>query len=356
MISHSSNSGGAAAQPGSLPAPSLTLPRKRGQEACGQSSEREGPAQREGEGEAAARADSSDIHQGDWVERRLPAVRPAIRPAGPARSADRNLALAVPGVVGDRARLAGAGPTRFCCCCLAIGAVAMRGAGCTLNDIADRDYDGQVARTRLRPLPSGAVIGAQAVVFLLLQLAIGAAVLFSLNRTTILLGFAVLGLIAHLPVHEADHLLAAGFSRPQFQLGGADRLDRGHRRARLAVASAVRRRRVLDGRLRHDLCASGQGGRRPDRRQILGHCSWGANPSVALRVLRGGRAVCGRRPDRTPDSARCSGLDLALRRCSSLGRQPGCDSTIRPIASRKFRSNRLVGWLLLAGIVAGHLT
>jgi 4-hydroxybenzoate polyprenyltransferase len=75
----------------------------------------------------------------------------------------------------------------------------MRGAGCTLNDIADRDYDAQVARTRLRPLPSGAVSVRQAVIFLLLQLAIGAAVLFSLNRTTILLGSAVLVLIASYP-------------------------------------------------------------------------------------------------------------------------------------------------------------
>ena len=131
----------------------------------------------------------------------------------------------------------------------AIGAVAMRGAGCTLNDIADRDYDGQVARTRLRPLPSGAVSVRQAVIFLLLQLTIGAAVLFSLNRTTILLGAAVLVLDRHLPVHEAHHLLAAGISGPQFQLGSADRLDRGHRRARLAAAAAVCRRRVLDGRL-----------------------------------------------------------------------------------------------------------
>ena len=81
----------------------------------------------------------------------------------------------------------------------AIGAVAMRGAGCTLNDIADRHYDGQVARTRLRPLPSGAVTVRRAAVFLSLQLAVGAAVLFSLNRTTILLGFAVLLLIGTYP-------------------------------------------------------------------------------------------------------------------------------------------------------------
>ena len=42
----------------------------------------------------------------------------------------------------------------------------MRGAGCTLNDIADRDYDARVARTRLRPIPSGRVRVAQAVAFL----------------------------------------------------------------------------------------------------------------------------------------------------------------------------------------------
>src|SRR5438477_9924629 len=75
----------------------------------------------------------------------------------------------------------------------------MRGAGCTLNDIADRNYDGKVARTRLRPLPSGAVSVRQAIIFLLLQLVIGAAVLFSLNRTTILLGIAVLVLIGTYP-------------------------------------------------------------------------------------------------------------------------------------------------------------
>ncbi|HJU15398.1 MAG TPA: 4-hydroxybenzoate octaprenyltransferase, partial [Stellaceae bacterium] len=81
----------------------------------------------------------------------------------------------------------------------ALGAVAMRGAGCTLNDIADRHYDGQVARTRLRPLPSGAVSVPQAVAFLCAQLAIGAAVLLSLNLTAILLGVAVLALIVPYP-------------------------------------------------------------------------------------------------------------------------------------------------------------
>jgi 4-hydroxybenzoate polyprenyltransferase len=81
----------------------------------------------------------------------------------------------------------------------AIGAVAMRGAGCTLNDIADRDYDGKVARTRLRPIPSGRVSVPQAIVFMVVQLAFGAAVLFSLNRMSITLGVAVLALIGTYP-------------------------------------------------------------------------------------------------------------------------------------------------------------
>jgi 4-hydroxybenzoate polyprenyltransferase len=81
----------------------------------------------------------------------------------------------------------------------AIGAIVMRGAGCTLNDIADRHYDGQIARTRLRPLPSGAVSVPGAMIFLLLQLVLGAAILFTFNWTTVLLGCAVLALIGTYP-------------------------------------------------------------------------------------------------------------------------------------------------------------
>jgi 4-hydroxybenzoate polyprenyltransferase len=82
----------------------------------------------------------------------------------------------------------------------ALGAVAMRGAGCSLNDIFDREYDAKVARTRSRPLPSGRVTVPQAILFTVLQLAVGAAVLLALNRLTIVLGLAVLGLIASYPL------------------------------------------------------------------------------------------------------------------------------------------------------------
>jgi 4-hydroxybenzoate polyprenyltransferase len=80
-----------------------------------------------------------------------------------------------------------------------IGAVAMRGAGCTYNDIVDRDLDASVARTRSRPIPSGAVTVAQAVAFLVLQALIGLVALLQFNRFTVLLGFASLLVVAVYP-------------------------------------------------------------------------------------------------------------------------------------------------------------
>ncbi len=80
-----------------------------------------------------------------------------------------------------------------------IGAIVMRGAGCTYNDIVDRDFDARVARTALRPIPSGAVTVRQAWVFLVVQLLIGLIVLLQFNGLTIGLGIASLGLIATYP-------------------------------------------------------------------------------------------------------------------------------------------------------------
>jgi 4-hydroxybenzoate polyprenyltransferase len=71
-----------------------------------------------------------------------------------------------------------------------IGSFAMRGAGCTWNDIVDRDIDARVARTASRPLPSGQVTTRAAAIFLALQLLIGLAVLVQFNGFAILVGFA----------------------------------------------------------------------------------------------------------------------------------------------------------------------
>ena len=80
-----------------------------------------------------------------------------------------------------------------------LGAVVMRGAGCTLNDIVDRKYDGAVERTRGRPIPSGRVAVWQAAIFLVLQLAVGAAVLLSMNGLAVGLGVSILAIVAAYP-------------------------------------------------------------------------------------------------------------------------------------------------------------
>jgi 4-hydroxybenzoate polyprenyltransferase len=80
-----------------------------------------------------------------------------------------------------------------------IGAFAMRGAGCTWNDITDRDLDAQVERTRSRPIPAGQVSVAQAAVFLVLQALVGLMVLLQFNRVAVETGIASLVVIAVYP-------------------------------------------------------------------------------------------------------------------------------------------------------------
>jgi 4-hydroxybenzoate polyprenyltransferase len=81
----------------------------------------------------------------------------------------------------------------------AVGAVAMRGAGCTINDMADRDLDARVARTRNRPLAAGRVGIAAAAGFALAQMAVGLLVLLQLNSTSVLVALLSVPLILVYP-------------------------------------------------------------------------------------------------------------------------------------------------------------
>ncbi|SEH23712.1 4-hydroxybenzoate polyprenyltransferase [Rhizobium sp. NFR12] len=94
-----------------------------------------------------------------------------------------------------------------------VGAVAMRGAGCTYNDLVDHEIDNEVARTRSRPLPSGRVSRFEAKVFLAVQALVGLIVLLQFNTFSILLGIASLLVVAIYP-------FAKRFTDwPQFFLG-----------------------------------------------------------------------------------------------------------------------------------------
>jgi 4-hydroxybenzoate polyprenyltransferase len=82
----------------------------------------------------------------------------------------------------------------------ALGALVMRAAGCTINDIADRDIDAKVARTALRPLPAGLISLRQALAFLAVLLTVGLAVLVQFNGFTIALGIGSLALVIPYPL------------------------------------------------------------------------------------------------------------------------------------------------------------
>ncbi len=156
-----------------------------------------------------------------------------------------------------------------------IGAILMRGAGCTFNDIVDRKLDAQVERTRLRPIASGQVTLAGAAVFLAAQL-----------------------LGALIDPGAIQHVCRCSSERPRFfwsriypfmkritywpqlflglafnwgALLGWAAVDRRRRDGR---RPALRGRHLLDAGLRHHLCTSGQGGRHPDRRKINSFEIW----------------------------------------------------------------------------------
>ncbi len=80
-----------------------------------------------------------------------------------------------------------------------VGAFVMRGAGCTWNDITDRDLDALVERTRSRPIPAGQVSVPRAVVFLVVQALVGLAVLVQFNRFAVATGIASLLIVAVYP-------------------------------------------------------------------------------------------------------------------------------------------------------------
>ncbi len=94
-----------------------------------------------------------------------------------------------------------------------IGAIVMRGAGCTLNDLTDRDIDAKVARTMNRPIASGRIGVAHARVFLVLQLLVGLVILLQFNTYTVFLGAASLIIVAVYPFMKRITYY------PQFVLG-----------------------------------------------------------------------------------------------------------------------------------------
>ncbi|MEL6289955.1 MAG: 4-hydroxybenzoate octaprenyltransferase, partial [Pseudomonadota bacterium] len=158
----------------------------------------------------------ADAVPANWVDRFAPAfTRPYLRLA----RADRPIGtwlLLWPCLWASALAASAAGsplPNLWHMALFAIGALVMRGAGCTFNDLVDRDIDAQVARTRSRPIPSGQVSARNAAVFMVALSLIGFVVLLQFNGPTIWLGIASLGIVAAYP------FMKRVTNWPQFVLG-----------------------------------------------------------------------------------------------------------------------------------------
>jgi 4-hydroxybenzoate polyprenyltransferase len=297
--------------------------------------------------------DPSDIRLDDWVERLLPAgARPYARLARLDRPIGTWLLL-FPGWWGI-ALAARSWPPPGLLLLFALGAVAMRGAGCTLNDIADRDFDGRVARTRHRPLPSGAVSVRQAVLFMALQLAVGALVLLALNRASRLLGLAVLGLIATYPFMKRVTWWPQLFLGLNFNWGAL--------LGWTAVAGFLGRPAVLlyaggiFWTLGYDTIYAHQ-----DKADDLAigvksaALALGERTRPWLFVFYGAAAALWAAAGLAAGLGPVYWPALAAALAQMLWQAARVDIDSPGDCLAKFRSNRVVGWLLFAGIVGGHL-
>ena len=144
----------------------------------------------------------ADAGKDNWVERLLPQ---AIRPYAQLMRLDRPIGwwlLLLPcwcGLFLAQVARGGGLPNLWFAFLFLLGAIIMRGAGCTLNDIVDRNYDGLVARTKGRPIPSGRVSVKQALIFVAGQCMLGLVILLQFNPYTIILASASLMIVVIYP-------------------------------------------------------------------------------------------------------------------------------------------------------------
>ena len=305
----------------------------------------------------AGSTDPTDIHVGDWVDRLLPRwAEPYARLARLDRPIGTwlllfpgwwGIALASNQVPGPR------WPDPVLMLLFALGAVAMRGAGCTLNDIADRDYDGKVARTRLRPIPSGRVSVFQASMFMAAQLAVGAAILFSLNRLSILLGVAVLALIATYPYMKRITYWPQLFLGLNFNWGAL--IGWTAVTGSLAWPPVLLYLGGICWTLGYDTIYAHQDKEDDARIGVKSSAlALGARTRPFLFLFYGAAVTLWRAAGIAAGLNPIFFVGIALAAAQLAWQAARVDINDPIDCLGKFRSNRLVGWLVLAGIVAGH--
>jgi 4-hydroxybenzoate polyprenyltransferase len=298
---------------------------------------------------------ASDIHRGDWIDRYLPAnLRPYARLARLSRPIGTwlllfpcwwSISLAGPKGFMPDLKLIGL---------FAIGALVMRGAGCTVNDIADRDFDAKVARTATRPLASGALSLKQALVFLALQLLIGFFILIQLPLFAILLGVASLALVAAYPFMKRITWWPQAFLGLTFNWGAL--LGWAAVTGDLAPAPFWLYVGGLFWTLFYDTIYAHQDkdddaliGVKSTARRLGADTKKWLSGFGALAVLCFGAALM------AAGSGFAAYIALAGVAAHLTWQLYDVDIDNAPDCDAKFRSNRFIGWILLIGIVVDRI-
>jgi 4-hydroxybenzoate polyprenyltransferase len=298
----------------------------------------------------------SDIQSGDLIDRCAPAAwRPYIRLARLDRPIGTWLLLFPGWWAIAMAAPAGGWPDWRLMILFGVGAVVMRGAGCTLNDIIDRDFDASVARTRTRPIPSGAVSVKQALVFLAAQLAIGAAILATLNRLAILLGILVLVLIATYPFMKRVTWWPQFFLGLNFNWGAL--LGWAAVTGTLALPAVLLYAGGIAWTLGYDTIYAHQD---KEDDALIGVKSsalaLGARTRPFLFVSYVAALILWLAAGMAAHLAWPFYPGLALAGAQLLWQAARVDTALPADCLAKFKSNRWAAWLVLLGIIAGRVT
>lgn len=298
---------------------------------------------------------ASDIPKGGWVDRYAPpSTRPYIRLARLDRPIGSWLLLFP---CWWSIGLASSHPLSFeflrYFILFGVGAVVMRGAGCTYNDILDRNFDAQVARTRDRPLPSGQVTLRGAGAFMVAQLVIGLLILISFNGFAIAVGAASLTLVFTYPLMKRVTFWPQFFLGLAFNWGAL--LGWAAVRGDLSLAAALLYAGGIFWTLGYDTIYAHQ-----DRVDDVG-----AGVKSSARALGLGKPWLYFFYAAASVFFAMSGVAAGTHWLFLLAVGVGAAQLIWQVADvdltdpkdclSKFKSNRLYGWILFFGTVASHV-
>ena len=236
-----------------------------------------------------------------------------------------------------------------------IGALVMRGAGCTYNDIVDRDFDAQVARTKNRPLPSGQLTVRQAIIFLLALLLTGLMILLTLKTYAIAVGTASLVLVFTYPLMKRVTFWPQFFLGLTFNWGAL--LGWAAVRGDLATPAIILYAGGVFWTLGYDTIYAHQdrqddpkaGVKSTARRLGLGSKPWLYAFYVVAIALFAYAGILG-------NIAWPYFAGLGLGAAQLIWQVRDVDINDPKDCLAKFKSNRLFSWLFLGGILAAQIT